>query len=48
VKERLDLDRPALDYTHVSVDERVESSAHVLPRLADADMFVVDDASTLA
>ena len=48
MKERLDLDRPALDRTHVSVDEREQSSANVPPRLADSDLLGFDDASALA
>jgi hypothetical protein len=48
VKERLDLDRPTFECTQVPVDERVQSSAYVLPCLADPDLFGVDDASALA
>ena len=48
MKERLDLDRPAFDRTHISVDEGVQSSVHVLPRLANSDHFNANDASTLA
>jgi hypothetical protein len=48
VKERLDLDRPALDRTHISVDEREQSSVNVLPRLANSNHFSVNDASALA
>lgn len=48
MKERLDFDRSALDRTHVSVHERVEPSANVPPRLADPELFQLDDASTLA
>ena len=48
MKERLDLDRPALNRTHVPIDERVQSSANVLPCPADSDLFIVDNASALA
>ena len=48
MKERLDLDRPAFDRTHISVDESVQSSVHVPPRLANSDLFGVNDASALA
>lgn len=48
MKEWLDLDRTAFDCTHVSIHERVEPSAYVLPRLADPELFDFDDASALA
>jgi hypothetical protein len=48
VKERLDLNRTALDCTHVSVDEREQSSANVPSRLADSDLLGFDNASALA